>query len=245
VLQKPVMASDLVSDGKHLRCTFLKAVLGLFGGVALLVIPPANASCQLENIPEEYCPLDLSEGAVNSLGNPVVGGPAASTLAAQKLDRINNQQSVFQSLGIGDTDETTTIIEGIGDAFLSGGNWTYDLFAAHERAFNYPVDPRFDSKKWLNDNASKLGIRDEYLGAIARTGSAEEAHALLADIDKRDAALDRLQRLPQPFRFFAHIAAAIPDVLIALFALGSLAVLLKAASRRTSSDGSEEFNASK
>lgn len=239
------MTSDLVSDGVRLRCAFLKAFLGLIGGLALLVVPPANASCQMDNIPEEFRPLDLSERSVNSLGNPVVGGPAASTIAERKCRDIKAAQNWYQTLGFAPDKNTVTLIEGVRDAYFSGGSWTYDLFSHQERVFEYPNTPGFDPIGWVLEHKSEYGISDEDLPAFGRVGSEREAHALLADIGQRDAALARLQRLPQPFRFFAQVAAAIPDVLIALFALGSLAVLLKAAFRRTTSGGSRDFNTSK
>lgn len=232
------MASNLVSEGVRLRFVFLRAILGLLGGLALLNVPPANASCQLKNIPEEFRPLDLSESAVNSLDKPVVGGPAASTLAELKCREIKATQSWYQTLGIAADENTETLIAGIRDAFFSGGSWTYDLFAQQERGFENPNDPDFDPIGWVLENKSKYGISDKDLPVFGRVGSESEAHALLADIDQRDAALARLQRLPQPFRFLAHVAAAVPDILIALFALGSLAAFLNATPSRTSLDGS-------
>lgn len=184
-----------------------------------------------DNIPEEFRPLDLSEGSVNSLGNPVVGGPAASTQAEAQAEDIATRQSVFQSLGIGDTDETTTIFEGVGDAFFSGGNWAYDLFAQQERDYEFPVDKNFDATKWTVENKEKLGIPDHYVSAFGRTGSEKEAYALLEDTKERQQRQQRIQRLGITGQFTSGMIAGMADIDVVLS--GGVALVGKAGLKAT------------
>lgn len=180
-----------------------------------------------ENIPKEFRPFDLSEGPRNSLGMDVVGGPAAAT----RIDQRIVPQSALQTLGIGDTDETTTIVEGVGDAFLSGGNWAYDLFAQQERDFEYPVDGQFNASEWAVENKQKLGIPDEYMSSVGRTGSQKEAMALLEDVKVRQKRQARVQRMGVVGQFTSGMIAGFVDLDVVLS--GGVALVGKAGLQTT------------
>lgn len=165
-----------------------------------------------DNIPEELRPLDLSEGSVNSLGQPVVGGPAASSQAALQEQSIEQAQTWYNSIGIGGDENTETIFGGVYDSFTSGGNWAYDLFQQQERDFEYPVDPAFDGTKWTMENKQKLGIPDNYTSAFGRTGSEREAIALLDEVKDRQQKQQQLQRLGGVGQFTAGMMAGMVDL---------------------------------
>lgn len=165
-----------------------------------------------EDIPEGQRPIDLSEGSVNSLGQPVLGGPSASTQATVQQNTVENEQSWFQSLGIAGNENTQSIWGGALDSATSGGNWAYDLFAQQERDFEYPVDTEFDGVAWTLENKEKLGIPDQYMSAFGRTGSAREANALLVEVQERQQKQRQIQRLGGVGQFTAGMMAGIFDI---------------------------------
>lgn len=135
--------------------------------------------------------IDTSEKATNSLGLPVVGGPAASS----KLEVEIPDQTWYQTLGIATDDQTETLAEGVVDSFTSGGNYAVDILQDYRRAYENPVDPNYDPQAWLAENRTKNQIESQYLSAFSGTGSAAEADALLADINERRTAQQRINRL--------------------------------------------------
>lgn len=164
----------------------------------------------IENGQYVYRGLDLSEGTHNSLGQPVVGRTAESTEYAYDRDPANDEQSWYNTLGIGGDENTETLIDGVVDSFQSGGNWGYDMYKAQERAMEHEVDPEFDAQAWVKENRKR--VPDEYLGALGRTASSEEAEALLADISERRAAQARVQRMGIGGQITAGLVAGIVDI---------------------------------
>ncbi|QXV74301.1 putative internal virion protein [Rhizobium phage RHEph15] len=165
-----------------------------------------------DNIPEEFRPLDLSEGTTNSMGQPVVGGESAQDEAARKYREENDQQWFFQTLGVAQDENTETLVEGVQDAFTSGGNFAYDILTDYKRAFDNPYDPSFDPQKWIRDNAVKQGIDEQYLPNFGGVGSEKEANALLVDINSRKAAQQRLQRMGVTGQLTSGLIAGMVDV---------------------------------
>ncbi len=198
----------------------------------------ANAGCGYEGIPEEFRPLDLSEGRVNSLGQPVVGGEAASTRAERECREQQTIQKWYQSVGIDSSEGTETLIDGVQDAFVSGGSIIYRLFASYRRAYDNPYDPKFDAQKWIMANRQQYRISETDLASFGGVGSESEAYALLAKIDADHKAQERLSRMGQPAEIIARCFAALPDIAFALLALGLLAAPLRTAFNPAGSDRS-------
>lgn len=148
-----------------------------------------------DNIPEEFRPLDLTEGTTNSFGQPVIGGEAASTRATREEQEAANEQTWYNTLGIGGDENTETLVDGVVDTFTSGGNWGYDILESYRRAYENPYDPKFDAQKWTQENAQKYGIDEQYLPAFGGVGSEKEANALLQNINSRKEAQQRIQRM--------------------------------------------------
>jgi hypothetical protein len=165
-----------------------------------------------DNIPEEFRPLDLSEGTTNSMGQPVVGGESAQDEASRKYEEEQKAQSWYQTIGIATDENTETLTEGVADTFVSGGNIAYDLLESYKRAYDNPYDPSFDPKKWVSENAVKNGIDEQYLPSFGGVASANEANALLVDINGRKAAQQRIQRMGGAGQLASGLMAGMFDV---------------------------------
>lgn len=164
----------------------------------------------IENGQYVYRGLDLTEGEHNSLGQPTIGRVADTTQYALDRDPENDEQTWYNTLGIGGDENTETLIDGVADSFQSGGNWGYDIYKSQERAMEHEVDPEFDAQAWVHENRKR--VPDEYLGALGRTASAEEAEALLTDIEQRRMAQQRVQRMGIGGQITAGLIAGIVDV---------------------------------
>ncbi|QWY83436.1 putative internal virion protein [Rhizobium phage RHph_X3_9] len=166
-----------------------------------------------DDIPEEFRPLDLTEGKTTSLGAPVLGGEALSTKLEREATEAENAQGFLGTLGITGEDETTeTIAEGVVDAFTSGGNYAVDILDSYRRSYDNPYDPNFNPEKWLNDNRVKEQIGENYLSTFMSTGSQAEAEALVKDIRERELARQRMARMGITGQLTATMLAGMFDI---------------------------------
>ncbi|MGR6432117.1 hypothetical protein ACU5AY_14480 [Rhizobium sp. PAMB 3174] len=179
-------------------------------------------ACGFDNIPESFRPIDTSEGTTNSMGMPVIGGEAASTRAERECREARDRQSWYQTLGIATDDKTETLFEGIADSFTAGGSIVFNASQSYQRAYENPPELGFHPQEWLTNNSAYIRISEEYLPMIGAAASDREAHAVLANIQEREAAKARVQRMGTIAQL---IAGVIPVAIDVMFLLGSLAVL--------------------
>ncbi len=191
------------------------------------------AACGLEGIPEQYRPYDLSEGTTNTLGQPAIGGEAASTRAVPKCREKQDRRSWYPTLGFATDSDTETLYEGAANSLKAGGSIVLNLFASYRRAYDNPVDPDFDPLTWLDENREKYQIEIQYLSSFAGTRSEAEAYALLADINERKAARARMERMGPVAQMTAKAIAALPDITIVLCILAAFSIAVRSAFRRT------------
>jgi hypothetical protein len=199
----------------------------------LLVAPTSlYAACGFEGIPEQYRPYDLSEGTTNTMGQPVIGGEAASTRAVRECQEQRGGQAWYQTLGIATDDETETLVKGVAHSLQAGGSIALNVLASYRRAYKHPADPDFEPLTWLDDNREKYQINIEYLPSFAGTRSEAEAYALLADVNDRKAAQSRIQRMGTVGQTAVKTIAALPDITIALGILAAFSIAVKSVFRR-------------
>lgn len=191
------------------------------------------AACGFEGIPEQYRPYDLSESATNTIGQPVIGGEAASTRAIRECHEEQDRQSWYQTLGFATDSNTETLYQSVADSFKAGDSLALNLLASYRRAYDNPVDPEFDPLRWLDDNREKYQIELRHLSSFAGTGSEAEALALLTDVTERKAAEMRILRMGAAGQFTARAIAALPDIALLLVIVAALSVPLRTAFRRT------------
>ncbi len=191
------------------------------------------AACGFEGIPEQYRPYDLSEGTTNTLGQPAIGGEAASTRSVRECHEQQARQRWYQTLGFATDTNTETLYQGVADNLKAGGSIALNLLASYRRAYDYPVVPDFDPLRWLDDNLEKYQIELRHLSSFAGTGSETETLALLADVTERKAAEKRIQRMGAAAQLTARAIAALPDVALLLVIFAALCIPLRAAFRRT------------
>ncbi|NLS02204.1 hypothetical protein HGP14_02320 [Rhizobium sp. P32RR-XVIII] len=200
----------------------------------LLVAPTSlYAACGFEGIPEQYQPYNLSEGTTNSMGQPVTGGEAASTRAAQECQEEHDRQSWYQTLGIATDDNTETLFKGVTDSFKAGGSIIFNFAASYQRSYRNPADPDFDPRRWLEEHGNKYRIEEKYLYMFGGTRSQAEAYALLAHVNERKAAQARIQRMGTAAQMTAKAVATIPDITITLLSLAAFSMAVRPAFRRT------------
>lgn len=200
----------------------------------------AYAACGIDGIPEQYRPLGLSQGTTNTMGQPGIGGEAASARAESECREKQDQQSWYQTLGIAADERTETLLRGTADSFRSGGSFVFDLLAAYKRAYDNPADlAAFDPQAWLDENREKDEIEMQYLSTFAGARSEAEANALLVDVNEREAAQARVQRMGTVARFTVKAVTALPDIAIALCGLALLSIPARSVFRRTSAEKPE------
>ncbi len=217
----------------HTASLMLPALRASLIAAGLLAAPTSvYAACGFEGIPEEYRPLNLSEGTTNTMGQPVIGGEAASTRAERECREEQDRQSWYQTLGIATDDNTETLFKGVADSFKAGGSIIFNVAASYQRAYANPVDPNFKPRRWLDENGGKYQIEMQYLSSFAGTGSEAEAHALLADVSERKAAQARVQLMGAVAQFTVSAIAALPDIAVALCSLAALSIPVRSAFRR-------------
>jgi hypothetical protein len=201
----------------------------------LLAAPAAvYAACGLDGIPEQYRPLDLSEGTTNTMGEPVIGGEAASTRAERECREEQKRQSWYQTSGMATNWDTETLYDGIKDQFISGGNSAYDILSSIGRATENPYDPSFSPREWISKNKQKYGIEDQYMSTLMGAGSEGEAKAIVDNVAQRKLAQQRIQRMGNLGQSFTRTIAALPDIAIVLCGLAMLLIPVRSVFRRTS-----------
>lgn len=191
------------------------------------------AACGFEGIPEEYRPYDLSEGTTNTMGQPVIGGEAASTRAVRECREEASRQAWYQTLGIATDDNTETFFKGVTDSFKAGGSIIFNVAASYQRAYDNPANPDFEPRRWLEEHSNKYRIEEEDLYLFGGTASEAEAYALLAHVNQRKAAKARMQRMGTAAQMTAKAVATIPDITIALLSLAAFSMAVRPAFRRT------------
>lgn len=196
----------------------------------------SHAACGLDGIPEQYRPLDLSEGEFNSFGQPVIGGEAASTRVERECREENSRQSWSQTLGIATDENTETLKQGIEDQFTSGSSYAYNILRGLGRKAEHVYDPDFNASKWIDDNREALDIQDQYMSTFMGAVSASEARAIASDITDRQAAQKRIQRMGTAAQLAARAVAGLPDLAVALSGLALLFIPVNSIFRRTSDE---------
>lgn len=218
----------------HTASLVLPALRACLITAGLLAAPTSvYAACGFEGIPEQYRPLNLSEGTTNTMGQPVIGGEASSTQAERECREEQDRQSWYQTLGIATDDNTETLFEGVTDSFKAGGSIIFDVAASYRRAYDNPADSDFDPRTWLEEQGNKYRIEEKYLYLFGGTRSQAEAYTLLAHVNERKAAQARIQRMGTAAQMTAKAVATIPDITIALLSLAALSMSIRPAFRRT------------
>lgn len=141
-----------------------------------------------------------------------VGAPSLVETTAQKDEEEAKQQTWYNTLGIGGDENTETLADGVKDSFISGGNWGYNIYQDIARMYDNVPDDNFSGKKFLEDNAERLEIKDEYRPAYARTSSLGEAMDLHRDIKLREEARTRLNRMGITGQIAAGAIAGFADI---------------------------------
>lgn len=227
-------AQGLVFNLTYSASFMLPALRACIMTAGLLVAPTSlYAACNFEGIPEQYRPYDLSEGTTNSMGQPVIGGEAASTRAERECQEEQDQQSWYQTLGIATDDNTETVFKGVTDSFKAGGSIIFDVAASYQRAYNHPANPDFEPLAWLDENREKYQIDIEHLSLFAGTSSEAEANALLADIHERKAARARMERMGPVTQIATKAIARLPDITVALGIIVAFSIAVRSGFRRT------------
>ncbi|QOE32162.1 internal capsid protein [Rhizobium phage Paso] len=156
--------------------------------------------------------LDLTEGATNSFGQPVVGGESTSARLQREETEAANEQTWTDTLGITNDQNDTTLIQGIQDQFTSGGNYAYDILSSLGRKTQHEFDPEFNASKWIDDNRKIMNIEDSYMPAYMGASSASEAADIAANIKDRQAAQKRIQRMGITGQLSSGMIAGMFDV---------------------------------
>ncbi len=210
----------------------LPALRACIMAAGLLIAPSSlYAACGFEGIPEQYRPYDLSEGTTNSMGQPAIGGEAASTGAERGCREERDRQSWYQTLGIASDDDTETLFKGVTDSFKAGGSIAFNVLASYGRAYSHPIDPDFEPLVWLDENREKYKIGIEELSSFAGTRSEAEAYKLLGDVKERTAARSRIQRMGMMAQLTVKTIAALPDIAIVLCGIAAFLVTVRSGFR--------------
>ncbi len=218
----------------HTASFMLPALRACLITAGLLAAPTSvYAACGFEDIPEQYRPLNLSEGTTNTMGQPVIGGEAAGTHTKRECREEQDRQSWYQTLGIATDDNTETLFKGVTDSFKAGGSIIFDVAASYQRAYDNPADPDFDPRTWLEEQGNNYRIEEKYLYLFGGTRSQTEAYALLAHVNERTAAQARIQRMGPAAQMTAKAVATIPDIAIALLSLAAFSMAVRPAFRRS------------